>query len=79
VFNVYVLVRIAGKPGWWFFLLLIPGVQIVVWILLLDDLAANFNRKSGFALGLVLLPFVYYPILGFGPARYIADPPVITY
>ncbi len=33
-------------------------------------LARNFGKGVGFAAGLFFLPFVFYPILGFGKARY---------
>lgn len=31
--NLYILVKCAGKPGWWLILLLIPLVNIVIWLL----------------------------------------------
>ena len=57
---------------------LIPIVNIVVWILALAGLAANFGKGGGLVVGLLLLPFIFYPILGFGSAEYTegagADP-----
>ncbi|NOY79378.1 MAG: signal peptidase I [Kiritimatiellaeota bacterium] len=69
-YNAYLLVKIAGKPGWWFFLLLVPLVNIVVWIIVLHGVSVNFGKGVGFTIGLILLPFVFYPILGFGSAEY---------
>ena len=70
IYNAIVLLEIAGKPIWWILLLLIPCVNIIVGILVAVDVAKNFGQGTGFAIGLVLLPFVFYPILGFGSARY---------
>jgi hypothetical protein len=69
-YNVYVLIKIAGRPGWWFFLLLIPVVNLIIIIVLCVDIAKNFGKGVGFALGLVFLPFIFYPILAFGSAQY---------
>ena len=69
-YNVYVLIKIAGRPGWWFFLLLIPFVNLIIIIILCIDIAKNFGKGVGFAIGLVFLPFIFYPILGFGSAQY---------
>jgi hypothetical protein len=33
-------------------------------------LAAKFGKGVGFAIGLIFLPFIFYPILGFGDAQY---------
>jgi ABC-type sulfate transport system permease subunit len=74
IFNAYVLLKVAGKPGWWLILLFIPVVNIVFGILALAGLAKNFGKGAGFVLGLVFLPFIFYPILGFGGATYSPVP-----
>ncbi len=70
IYNTIVLLRIAGKPWWWLFLFLIPLVNIVIAIIVCIDLAKNFGKGVGFAIGLVFLPMIFYAILGFGDARY---------
>jgi hypothetical protein len=70
IYNAYLLCKIAGKPGWWVLLLLIPIVNLVIAILVAIGVATNFGKGGGFAVGLVLLGFVFYPILGFGSAQY---------
>ena len=72
IYNMYVLLKIAGKPGWWLILLFIPIVNIIIGIIAAIGIAANFGKGVGFALGLVFLPFVFYPILAFGSAEYLA-------
>jgi uncharacterized protein DUF5684 len=70
IYNLIVLLEIAGKPLWWFILMLIPFVNIVVFIIVLLSIARNFGKGVGFAIGMLLLPFIFYPMLGFGDARY---------
>lgn len=70
-YNVYVLLKIAGRPGWWLVLVMIPFVNIVVLIITYVDLAKSFGKDGGFAALLILLPIVGFPILGFGSARYL--------
>ncbi len=60
----------AGKPGWWLILMFIPIVNLVIGILALAGLAANFGKSGGFVVGLILLPIVFFPILAFGDAEY---------
>jgi len=74
IYNAIVLLEIAGRPLWWFVLLLIPLVNIVISIIVALDIAKRFGQSVGFAIGLILLPFVFYPILGFGSAKYQAAP-----
>ena len=70
IYNVVVLLRIAGKPLWWIILLIIPLVNIIVWIIVSVAIANNFGRGTLFGIGLLLLGIIFYPILGFGDAQY---------
>jgi hypothetical protein len=64
------VLKIAGKPLWWILLLLIPFVGIVIAIIVTIEVAKNFGKGTGFGLGLAFLGFIFYPILGFGDAKY---------
>jgi hypothetical protein len=70
LWNVYLLVKISGKPWWWFLLLFIPVVNLIVYILVFTGLAARFNKGVLFGLGLFFLGFIFFPILAFGDAEY---------
>lgn len=70
IYNVIVLLKIADKPLWWILLLLIPFVNIVIGFIVLIDVAHNFGKSTGFGVGLALLGFIFFPILGFGDAQY---------
>lgn len=71
IYNMIVLLDIAGKPAWWFLLFFIPIVNIIVLVLLAVGIAKSFGKGGGFAVGLLLLGGLFYPILGFGDAKYI--------
>jgi uncharacterized membrane protein YhaH (DUF805 family) len=70
IYNIYVLIKISGRPTWWIVLYLIPIVSIIVAIMVCIDVAKKFGKESGFGVGLALLGFIFFPILGFGDAQY---------
>jgi len=78
IYNGVVLMRVAGKPGWWLALYLIPIVDIVVAYQVNVALARNFGKSKGFGVGLLLLPFVFFPILADGDGKYLEAPAVQT-
>jgi len=69
-YNLYLICKISGKPGWWLVLLLIPLVNIVFSLLVMLGLAESFGKGAGFGIGLWLLGMIFIPILGFGDAQY---------
>lgn len=71
IYNVIVLLRIVGKPEWWIILLLIPGINIVFSIWVTNLISLKFGKDEGFTFGLILLPFIFYPILAYGKSQYI--------
>jgi hypothetical protein len=76
IYNYYVVLKIGYKPGWWLLLFFVPFVNFIVAILMFVALANSFRKGAGFALGLMFLPFVFFPILAFGDAKYVAAPPL---
>ena len=71
LYNLYCLSDMAFGKGWMFLLLLIPIVDIVVLIMMYVKLAKAFGKGVGFAVGLIFLPFIFIPMLGYGDAKYI--------
>lgn len=71
IYNVIVLLEIVGRPLWWIVLYLIPFVNFVVSIIVSIDVAKAFGKDPAFGIGLAFLPPIFYPILGFGSARYV--------
>ncbi len=83
-YSTWVLCEISGIK-WWFFLIIIAGSLLggssIGGLLGLATLVAtyfvnyNISKKFGkepvgYAFGLTLLPFIFYPILGMGDATY---------
>ena len=76
IYNMYVMTEISGQSGWLFLLCLIPGVGAIIWdIIVAIKLAPAFGKDTGFAIGLILLPFIFYLILGFGKDQYVLGKP----
>lgn len=74
VYNIVVILDIVNKPLWWILLMFIPLVNIVVGLIVLGRFVQSFGKGVGFAVGLIFLPFIFYPILGFGDAKYTRLP-----
>lgn len=70
IYNAYLLMQIARKPGWWVLLMFVPIVNLVINAIVSVAVAENFGKGAGFGIGLFFLPFLFYPILGFGDAGY---------
>lgn len=60
LYNIIVMIQIATKPLWW----------IIIYPFVVFPLAKNFGKGAGFGLGLLVLPFIFWPMLAFGDARY---------
>ncbi len=70
-YNIYVLLKMVGRPGWWLLLMLIPLVNFIVGIIVLNDLSKSFGQGVGFTLGLIFLSPIFILLLGFGDYKYI--------
>ena len=70
IYNLYIWCKIVGRPWWWILLMLIPLVNFIILIILYIDMAKSFGKGVGFGIGLILLPIIFFPILGFGSATY---------
>jgi hypothetical protein len=74
IYGTYVLARIGDKPGWMGVIACLVGFipivgPIIGWVLILIisiGVAKTFDKGVLFGLGLCFLPFIFYPILGFG-------------
>lgn len=85
VYNLYILLKIIGRPIWWLWLLIllvIPFVNFigaVVWfvlgILIALDLGKAFGKDPAFSIILLwLFSIIGYLILGFGKDEYKGAP-----
>lgn len=76
IYNEWVLFEIAGKPGWWALLSLVPFVNLIVFILLIIayiEVSKRFGKSGAFSLLLIFFPFIGWPMLGFGDAKYMEE------
>jgi len=72
IYNIIVLLRIIGKDWTNIFWVLLPIIGLVVLqIIMVTGLSRVFGKAgTGFGAGLFFLPFIFYPILGFGGAKF---------
>ena len=85
IYNLVILFRISGLSPWIIFGYLAGIIPFVGWIITLgitiyqcNSLAKSFGKDVGYTVGLVLIPVIFYPILGFGKAEYIGKGNVST-
>jgi len=70
IYNLYILLKIVGKPAWWILLYLIPFVNFIIAVIVVYNLALRFGKGMGYTLGLLFLGFIFMPILALGSAKY---------
>ena len=73
IYNIIIYIKIIKKPMWWIIMFLIPVLNYVFLIWSVNLLSKRFGKDVGFTIGLLLLGFVFYPILAFGDAKYEDD------
>ena len=69
-YNMYILMQISGKPGWWMFLLFIPLVGVAILLFAMLSLAKKFGKSELYGVGLFFLPMIFFPLLAFGGSEY---------
>ena len=85
-YNQYIHCKMVGVNPWWVLISVVASfvaevpyvgaiislvVTIYFEILLGVSTARAFGKDDAFAVGLILLPVVFYPIIGFGKAEYV--------
>ena len=71
IYDIIIMLEIAGKPWWWLLLIMfVPIANVIMLIWMLNLIVLGFGKTSGFTIGVLLLPFIFIPILGFGSAKY---------
>lgn len=72
IYSTIVWLEIIGKPMWWLaILLLVPCANIIFAIWMVNLLSKSFGKSEGFTVGLLILPFIFFPILAFSSAQYL--------
>ena len=90
-YDQYILCKIVGISPWWVLIVVCAGlinavpvigqlayiVTIIYFDVLLNvSLARAFGKEDTFAIGLILVPIVFYPMLGFGKSEYVGAKPM---
>lgn len=65
IYNVIVMLQIVNKPLWLIILFFVPIANWIIGILLCYWLALAFGKGIGYTVGLIFLPFIFYPLLAF--------------
>ena len=69
-YSLAIEIQIATLPMWYYLLALIPVVNIFAFLKINVNIAKAFNKKPAFGIGLMFLPFIFYPILAFDKSEY---------
>lgn len=76
-YNIVVWLQISGKPWWWVFLFLVPGVNLLMFIIMNVNTSIILGeRELKDHLVMVLLPWVKIPQLVFSDRPYVGPIPV---
>ena len=67
--NAYLLVKMAGKPGWWLLLFFVPFANIVFQIIVLHEISKKRGYGAGMTVGLLFLGIVFFPYLALTDAQ----------
>ena len=70
IYNVYVMIKIGENKWWWLILLVIPLINVIALLKINIDVAKAFGQGLGFGVGLAVLPYIFWPLLGFGGYQY---------
>ena len=70
IYNAYVMIKISENKWWWLILAFLPLTNVIALFKISIDVAKAFGQGIGFGIGLAVLPFIFWPLLGFGGYRY---------
>ena len=71
IYNMWVLFEIAEGNGAKCFLTLIPFIGWIFAIMATLKLARSFGKSTGFGWGMLILPYIFWPMLAFGNNTYL--------
>ena len=73
IYNTLLLLRIAGRPAWWFVLFLIPVINLIVTIVVGIDVAKRFGHGPVYGAIVCGILSIGYVIIGFDSSQYSAQ------
>ncbi len=72
VYNLYILSKMTGRPGWLIALFFIPIINIAAYMIIIVGLSNKFERGIAFTIGMFFPPFIFLPVLAFGNSHFVA-------
>lgn len=71
IYNLIVMIEIVGKPTIWVLWLLIPCVNFVFIVWLVNLFVKSFGKSEGYTVGVFVVPVIFLPLLAFGDNPYL--------
>ncbi len=71
IMALYVIIFIGRITGIGILSSLVSLASLALYIIYCIKISKAFGKSGGFTVGLVLLPLIFFPMLGFGSAEYI--------
>ncbi|MDP8268724.1 MAG: DUF5684 domain-containing protein [Candidatus Tenebribacter davisii] len=68
IYSIILVLEITDRPIWWIILWFF--FSPIMYIIFCLDIAKAFRKGTGFGIGLILLPFIFFPILAFDSSEY---------
>jgi len=70
ILNLFSMLEIGDVSTFWGILFFVPFLNLIPLMLMGVGIGKNFNCSTGFTIGLVVLPFIFYPMLAFSDKSY---------
>lgn len=70
IYNIFILLEITNKPKWYLLLMFIPIINLIIYVNIYFSLARTFRKSTLFTIGMLILPFIFLPILAFSDNEY---------
>jgi signal peptidase I len=65
IYNIYIMIKLTGRPLWWILLFFIPIINFIIWMGLAIDFAKSYGKFSFLShLGTIVIPFLVFPVWG---------------
>jgi signal peptidase I len=65
LYNFFIIIKLTGRPAWWFIMLLVPGLNFLIALGLIVDFLKSYGKFTFVEhVQGVILPFIYFPKWG---------------
>ena len=72
-YNIYIQLQITKDPELWMLYFFIPFIGIYFGIKHIHHVSLAFGKDTGFTIGMIFLPIIFFSILAFGNASYVLN------